>query len=283
MAAGWRARNCPLSDLPLLPKRAANAHKGTFGTVIVVGGSRTMLGAPALCASGALRAGCGLVRIAAPASILPFCLSIEPSATGIESPRLSRSFDANAVLAIGPGMGIGPAQRKAVARLLATPNVKVLDADGLNNFAAMKNPRRAGVLILTPHPGEFRRLAERLGVSSDPIDAVQRERATRELARAYRAIVVLKGRRTVISDGARTRVNQSGNVALAIPGSGNVLTGVIASLAAQGMEPFDAAVLGTYLHGRAGDLWARQRGSSGLTARDLAMLMPEAMQRQRTR
>lgn len=242
-----------------------------------------MLGAPALCARGALRAGCGSVRIASSADTLPYCLVVEPSATGIELPRECvedwvGSLDAKAVLAIGPGMGTGPAQQELIGLLLQLPNDKVLDADGLNNLTALRKSRRAGSIVMTPHPGEFSRLAAPVGITTDPTNVAERGQCAQDLAKAYAGIVVLKGHFTVISDGYHTVINQSGNVALAIPGSGDVLTGIIAALIAQGLSPYPAAVLGVYLHGLAGDVWAKRHGSSGLVARDLADLLPDAFQ-----
>ena len=280
------------SAIPAAPPRPIDGHKGTFGTVIVVGGSETMIGAPALCASAALRAGAGLVKIATSVGVLPFTLVIEPSATGIAlasgavravSQLQQADPEERAVLAVGPGIGKSRAASALVMKLLRGKRIIVLDADGLNLLAATGKPRPSGEpdLVMTPHPGEFARLAKPLGITAQPKGDAARAAAAAELARRHRAVVVLKGHRTVISDGQRKHINTTGNPALATAGSGDVLTGLIAGLIAQHMPPFDAAVLGVYLHGLAADLWASRFGPSGLTARDLTGLLPETMNRHR--
>jgi NAD(P)H-hydrate epimerase len=302
------------------------AHKGTFGTVIVVGGSQTMIGAPALAAAAALRGGAGLVKVATKASILSAVLTIEPGATGIilgddeaTTLHLLDKIDPEnkAVLAIGPGLGQEPNTKNLVLALLGGSRAIVLDADGLNLLAASLTPlqpregpgevrtadqqtdraaqsdppatshaqsfpapslRRAGTgpLILTPHPGEFLRLAAPLKILHSATDPATRPAAAAALARALGAVVVLKGPATIVTDGSRRYTNTTGNPALATAGSGDILTGLTAALLAQRVDPFDAAVLAVYLHGLAADLWANVHGTSGLTARDLATLLPDA-------
>lgn len=274
--------------LPAPPARPKDGHKGTFGTVIVVGGSPTMIGAPALAATAALRAGAGLAKIATHAAILPFTLVIEPSATGIVlegtvSQQLAALDEADpdqrAVLAVGPGMGRSDAAEELVTALLRGKRAMVLDADGLNALAATGKPRPqpGPPLVMTPHPGEFRRLANPLGITASPTEPTVRVHAARELAQAHRAVVVLKGHQTVVSYRGRDYLNPTGNPALATAGSGDVLTGLIAALIAQGMEPFDAAVLGVHAHGLAADRWAQQHGPSGLLVRELASLLPDVL------
>lgn len=276
---------------PACPQRPDDGHKGTFGTVIVVGGCATMMGAPALCASAALRGGAGLVKVAAADDVMRTAITIEPGATGIllrgdankDVSQLEQAIGGRSVvLAVGPGLGQGEHARLLLPRLLEKPWAMVLDADGLNLLAAMGLPVKRGdaPLILTPHPGEFARLAKPLRIAN-PEDEPQRMDAAAALARAHQAIVALKGRRTVVSDGRRVYVNSTGNAALATAGTGDVLTGLAASLLVQAMAPFDAAVLAVYLHGLAGDLWAQQHGPSGLTARDLAGLLPKAFHQHR--
>ncbi len=281
-----------VTSLPHVPHRPDEGHKGTFGTVIVVGGSPTMPGAAALCAASALRAGAGLVKIAAPAPVLPVAITIEPSATGVVLDDAQRD-DAqainaadprgDAVLAVGPGMGVNDRTQRLVTALLAGTRPMVLDADGLNVLAESGETRTGDgpPLVMTPHPGEFARLARPLGISDDPTDPQTRPTAAAKLAQAHHAVVLLKGRHTVVTDGTRIYTNTTGNPALATAGVGDVLTGLIAALIAQGMQPFDAACLGAYLHGLAGDVWRDRHGPSGLTARDLANLLPEAFQRHR--
>ncbi len=262
---------------PAPPPRPRDGHKGTFGTVIVVGGCATMIGAPAIAARAACRSGVGLVKIAAERAVLPFALTIEPSATGcvLEDAASVAAADPRraAVLAVGPGFGDG--HDELVLALLDGPRAMVLDADGLNALARSgRAAQRAAPLILTPHPGEFRRLAEPLDIALSPTDPGERSRAAAALAQAHDGVVVLKGADTVVSDGRRVYVNQTGNVALATAGSGDVLTGVAAALLAAGMTPFDAAVLAVYAHGLAADAWSDRHGPAGLRAQDLADELP---------
>jgi len=280
--------------LPHPPPRPADGHKGTFGTVIVVGGCPTMIGAPALAARSALRSGAGLVKAACTSDILPHVLTIEPSATGIaldadadpdtDATQRLRAIDQadpdeKAVLAVGPGMGGASGVWPAVQALLATARPTVLDADGLNALAASRQQLdRPATTVLTPHPGEFRRLAEAAEITQDPTDLSQRPNAAARLAGHHGCVVLLKGRHTVVSDGTRSFINQTGNPALATAGSGDVLTGLIAGLIAQGMDAFDAACLGAHVHGAAADTWAETHGSSGIRAMDLADALPAAMQ-----
>lgn len=275
--------------LPFPPARPLDAHKGTFGTVIVVGGSSTMLGAPALAATSALRCGVGLVKIASQPNILPHIICIEPSATGIalegsldnQIAAIARADpDQRAVLAIGPGLGIRDEGRQLLGALLRGRRTIVLDADGLNLLVGtgMVRPGNESTLVLTPHPGEFKRLAEPLGIRHSPTDPQQRPEAAAALARAHHAIVVLKGPNTVVSDGQRQFINRTGNPALATAGSGDVLTGMIAAFIAQGMDAIDATILAVFLHGRAADRWAHQHGPSGMLARDLVERIPDTIQ-----
>jgi len=282
-----------VDQAPKPPVRPDDAHKGTFGTVIVVGGSQTMIGAPALCARAALRSGSGLVKIATTADILPFALTIEPGATGV---LLTGSDDAwcqqidhadpqgKAVLAVGPGMGLATGGGQKVLSLLRGARPVVLDADGLNLFArtGRPRPRGGGELVLTPHPGEFETLAKPLGITDCPTDPATRPRAAAKLACAHHAIVVLKGQHTIVTDGQKLYTNTTGNPALSTAGTGDVLAGVIASLIGQGMAAFDAATLGTYLHGLASDQWASRHGHSGLRAQDLADELPGVFKQHRT-
>lgn len=269
-----------------LPPRPLDAHKGTFGTLIVVGGCPSMFGAPALCARAALRMGAGLVKFATDAQTLPFAILAEPSATGLVLPPMVegaiKALDhadpqSRAVLAVGPGWGAPQGydwRENLLLRLLAGPRKLVLDADGLNLLcrlgSADKPPRFLAPVVLTPHPGEFARLAAAFGIAGDPTSPKDRPTCASLLAQKLNAVVLLKGRHTVISDGNRVRVNVTGNPVLAAAGMGDVLTGAIASLWAQGMEPFEAACLGAHLHGQAADRWRDAHGDRGMLARELA-------------
>ena len=278
---------------PAPPARPDDAHKGTFGTVIVVGGSATMIGAPALCARAALRSGSGLVKIATTPDVLPYALTIKPSATGVlldgdeedwRSAIEAADPDSKAVLAVGPGMGLAIGGGRKVLSLLRGERTMVLDADGLTLFArtGRSRPRSHADLILTPHPGEFARLAKPLGITDSPTDPATRPQAAAKLAQAHRCVVLLKGQHTVVTNGQKVFINQTGNPALATAGTGDVLTGLIASLIGQGLPAFDAAVLGAHLHGQAADQWAKRHGRSGLLAHDLANILPRVFQRYRS-
>ena len=292
-----------MAMIPPCPARPVDGHKGTFGTVIVAGGSPTMIGAVALCATAALRGGAGLVKVAVRQEILSSVLSMEACATGIvltdvQQANLARLDEADpqqqAVLAVGPGMGRSAWSGQWLETLFHTRRRLVLDADGLNLLAqqgfisrlqarqrlenrTQHHPSR----VMTPHPGEYRRLAKALGLTLDPTDEAFRPEAALQLAAACAAVVVLKGRHSVVSDGQRVYRNPTGNPALATAGSGDVLTGLISALIAQGMGSFNAAVLGVYLHGLAGDLWADQYGPSGMKADDLVDLIPYAFHHHR--
>jgi len=290
-----------VDDIPPAPARPDAGHKGTFGTVIVVGGCAEMLGAPALCARAAFRGGAGLVKVACPADpaeLLLQVLSVEPSATGVRLPMGDTDAacdaieqadpDGKAVLAVGPGLGQGEAQAALVMRLLAGRRAVVLDADGLYALATALREGDAAIpegdarhskpsRLLTPHPGEFRRLAQPLGITHDPTDPAQRPDAAAALATALDAVVLLKGQHTVVTNGRRYAVNTTGNPALATAGSGDVLTGLAAAMLAQGMGTFAAAHLAAHVHGRAADDWAAQHGRAGLRAMDLADGIPDAL------
>ena len=291
------------SALPSLPPRPTDGHKGTFGTVCVLGGQgadpRVMLGGPAFAAVGALRSGAGLAVLAVPAPLMAAGLTVAPSATGLALPvdkagRLDPSgvaalldgylpqFDC---LAVGPGLGDAEPQRRIMARLISREDVPlVIDADALNALAGLADFGRdlKAQAVLTPHPGEYRRLAATLGIDADPGDAESRTAAAQELAQRLGCVVVLKGAGTVVSDGINTWTNVTGNVALATAGTGDVLTGVIAGLVAQhgragGLSLFDCARLGVVAHGLAADRWSVSHGDTGLLAEELLDELPYVM------
>lgn len=290
----------PPQDLPRLPRRATDAHKGTAGAVAIVGGSSTqgarMIGAPALAALGALRAGAGLARLVMPAPIIDAAITICPSATGlailtsadgdyephIAAEAVDRALESCSCLAVGPGLGTSPGAVAAVIRAIQQEQRSlVLDADGLNALAAVPEFVRDfhAAAVLTPHPGEFRTLVAAMGMKGDLGLVQSRERACEQLAQRLGRIVVLKGRGTVVSDGQRTWTCPAGHPCLATAGTGDVLTGVIAAVIAQWvpsldqlllrgkfaqlpadparpLDLFDAARLAVWAHARAGELWA---------------------------
>ena len=281
--------------LPRLPQRDARSHKGHFGLVLIIGGSRGMAGAAALAGMAALRGGAGLVRLAVPDVCLETVAGFEPSYMTVPLPcdlsgHISRSArakivelaEAATVVACGPGMGHSLGLNVLVGWLYAhLPNPMVVDADGLNALATrpeVLSQPAAGSRILTPHPGEFARL---LGGRQVPPDG--RQAAAVELAKHSDAVVVLKGHRTLVTDGDSQTVNGTGNPGMATGGSGDVLTGLIAALASQGLAPLDAARLGVYLHGLAGDMAADQLGQESLIATDLIRFLPEAFREYRNR
>ncbi|MCA9296182.1 MAG: NAD(P)H-hydrate dehydratase, partial [Phycisphaerales bacterium] len=201
-------------------------------------------------------------------------------------------------IAIGPGLGMGTPQQQLVVWLLSRDDTPaVVDADAINVMAQMPDALQdlRAPAVFTPHPGEFRRLADVLGIELDPTVEAQRERAAEALAQRLGAVVVLKGHRTVISDGVRTTVNDTGGPVLATAGTGDVLTGVIAGLIAQFVHPFmpggtpntlglfECARLGVWLHGRAADRWASRCGTAGLLATDLIEELPACLNELRSR
>jgi NAD(P)H-hydrate epimerase len=274
--------------LPRLLPRAADSHKGSYGRVLVVGGSRGMSGASILCASAALRGGAGLVRLAVPAAILSIVSAANPCYTtaGLPHDENGRLTDAaevellelaqnNDVIAAGPGLGEGPGISAVVRALLKiTAGPLVLDADGLNALAGYLDhlTTAGGPIIMTPHPGEFSRL---LGITIDAVQAHRQELAVR-FATERKVVLVLKGHETLVTDGRRLYRNLTGNPGMATGGTGDVLTGVIAALLGQGLQPFEAAQLGVYLHGLAGDLGRNVLGEVSLTAADLLDYLPAA-------
>jgi ADP-dependent NAD(P)H-hydrate dehydratase len=298
-----------VEGLPRVPPRDPNGHKGTFGTVAVIGGSdgsgggRTMLGAPALAATAALRAGAGLATIAAPSPLLAEILGLCPAATGFGLPtaadgtldasgaaaQIDRALERASSVVLGPGFGEGLARQQIVVRLANRESPPtVIDADALNALSALHDFARdlRVPAVLTPHPGEFARMAAALdlGLPSDAAtDDARRVDAAATLARRLGAIVVLKGRGTVVSDGLRAWRCGRGNAALAIGGSGDVLSGVIGGLLAQfataphRIPLFDCACLGVEVHARAADRWASVHATAGMLPTDLCALIPDAL------
>ena len=278
-----------IENIPGLNPRAADAHKGDFGKVAIIAGSIGMSGAAALAGRSALRAGAGLVRVAVPKSVLPIVASIEPSfttvplaedGTGRISAKATNAIldiaGENDVLVFGPGVGTSGELRSVLEALIGQEKLRLLiDADGLNNLSGIKNwPDKVKAdLILTPHPGEMKRLW--VGLFREPLASERQEQAA-QLAKRSGTIVTLKGAGTVVTDGEKVYVNKTGNPGMATAGSGDVLTGVITALAGQGLSNFDAAVLGCYIHGLAGDIAAEKTGQISLIATDIIDALPDA-------
>ena len=252
----------------MLPARKRDGHKGDFGKLLVLGGSVGYTGAPYLAASAAEHSGCGLVYLGVPESIWTIeaakCAGTMPFPLPEQDGRLcSASLDAMQdklrscdVVALGPGLGRGEETEKLVHALLCqAPQPLVLDADGLNALqgcAGRLLDRRGRVTILTPHDGEFARLS---GRTLEELNSPDRADYACEFAERYDCCLVLKGHRTLIAlpDGTLFR-NTTGCSALSKGGSGDVLTGLIASLLCQGAGAWEAAALGVWLHGRAGEV-----------------------------
>lgn len=280
-------------SLPELARRAADSHKGTFGTALVVGGSRGMAGGVALAGMAALRGGAGLVRVAAPDICLETVAGFEPAYTTIPLPcdragriafaawsDISRTAAAATAMGLGPGLGRSAGLDALVARLYRElPLPMVVDADALNALAARSGvlARAGGPRVLTPHPGEFARLVGRR------LPVGEWHEAAAELARRSGAVVVLKKGGTLVTDGESRFVNQTGNPGLATGGTGDVLTGLITSLLCQGLAPLAAARLGVHLHGLAGDLGAAELGQESLLSSDMVRYLPRAFLDYRSR
>jgi NAD(P)H-hydrate epimerase len=276
----------------LLPPRPRDGHKGDFGHVLVIAGSRGKGGAARMAALGALRAGCGLVTAAVPAGLvnrlLPGAMEVmtepldeTPAGTIAYSalPRLLELAEGKRAVALGPGLTTHPETKRlvrALARRLRVP--MVIDADGLNAFAgdAGAIQGRGRFLVLTPHPGEMGRL---IGRTTAQVQG-DRVASAGALARACRCQVVLKGQLTLVAgpDG-RVAANPTGNAGMAKGGSGDVLTGCVAGLLAQGLDPGAAARLGVYVHGLAGDVAAGRNGEMAFLARDILSGLPTAFRR----
>jgi hydroxyethylthiazole kinase-like uncharacterized protein yjeF len=280
----------PAPELVVLPERPHDAHKGTFGTVVVLAGSLGFTGAAYLAATAAARTGAGLVRLLVADSIYPILAAkctevmatpvpeVAPGAVGHAAyDSVLRQLATAEAGVIGPGLG----RDRSTSRLILdlTQHVScplVLDADALN--ALSDSPRLKGRLgkgrVLTPHPGEMARLT---GKSIDAI-ASDRVSAARKSAKEWGAVIVLKGARTVVAhpDG-RTSEDPHEVPALATGGTGDVLAGMIGGLMAQGSDPYSAAVTGVYIHAAAGRRLSQRFGDSGLLASDLLLEIPQVM------
>lgn len=268
-----------------LPARPADGHKGTFGKVCLLGGSVGYTGAPVLCAGAAVRSGCGLVYLGVPECVwqiaaakclcaMPFPLPAKDGALALsgEADFRRRAEGCDAV-AIGCGMGRSADSDALTRRLLTLPQPLVLDADGINALSGHIDTlscRRGLTTVLTPHDGELARIG---GDMTAP-----RESSAAAFAARHGVCLVRKGHRTVIAapDG-RLAVNTTGSDGMAKGGSGDVLTGLLTGLLAQGVEPFAACCCAVWLHGRAGDLAAEEKGHRGMTPGDMIEKLPYAL------
>jgi len=279
-----------MADLPQLPPRRADSHKGDFGRALLIGGSRGMAGAIALAGMACLRSGAGLVKLAVPDCILDTVASFEPSYMTLPlacdrsgriklKARCEIESLAEAATAVACGPGLGRSKKlTALVRALyeQLPQPLVIDADGLNALAASEQGLSlpGGPRILTPHPGEFARLVKSPEGARPTRD--EQIAQAQQLAAEHGIVILLKGQATAITDGSQTRINATGNPGLATGGTGDVLTGVITALLCQSLAPLDAAALGAHVHGLAGDLAAAELGQVSLIASDLLRYLPKA-------
>ncbi len=270
----------PITSALKLSRRLPDSHKGTYGRVLVVAGSAGMAGAAVLAGSAALRGGAGLVTVACPAAIQDIVAIGNPCFTTFGFRNSQEVLDRAAafdVLAVGPGLGTQPYTAELVLALVQQLPDKpiVLDADGLNNLEPIPDLRsRTAPLVMTPHPGEFAKLH---GKTTADVQA-NREPLAIEFARTHGVVLLLKGHRTIVTDGEHIYTNATGNPGMATGGCGDVLTGLIAALVGQKISAFEAACLGAHVHGRAGDLAATEVGQTALIASDLLTFLGKAFQ-----
>lgn len=278
-----------ITEMPKLSARKADSHKGDFGKVCIIAGSIGFSGAAAISAKAALRSGAGLVRVAVPKSVLPIVASIEPCYTTIplaedSTGKISakaidtilNAVEENDCIAFGPGLGVSNGVKTVLENLLRLEGIRlVIDADGLNNLANLKDwPQiNKANLILTPHPGEMKRLWDGLLRKPMPQD---REAAAIEFSKETKSIIVLKGYQTVVTNAEKIYINKTGNPGMATAGTGDVLTGIITALCGQGLDNFNAAQLGVHVHGFAGDFAAKEKGQISMIATDILDYLSQA-------
>ena len=269
--------------LSILPDRAADAHKGDFGKILLLCGSKGYTGAAYLAAQASLRSGAGLVFLGVPESIyaieaiklneaIVFSLPEEDGKLGADAVPaiLDRLPKMDAVL-IGPGLGQSAGVFEVVKVVLEQAQCPVLlDADGINLIAAHKDivRGRTAPTILTPHAGEFGRLGG---------NPEERTVAAEAMAKDLGCILLLKGHHTVITDGGTTYINTTGNPGMAVGGSGDVLSGIITALLGQGIAPLEAAACGAWIHGAAGDICAAEIGQYGMLPTDMLNVLPRLL------
>ena len=270
--------------LRMLPDRPADAHKGNFGKILLLCGSKGFTGAAALAAMGALRSGAGLVYLGVPESIyaieavklnepVVFPLPDEKGAYSIAAAKeVSQLLPKMDAVLIGCGMGQTEGALSVLNTVMKEASYPVVvDADGINLLSAHKDilRGRTAATILTPHAGEFERLY-------GPI-LPDRKAAAERLSRELECITLLKGHHTVITDGCRSYCNPTGNPGMAVGGSGDLLAGIIVSLLGQGLPALEAAAVGAWLHGTAGDICAQQIGQYGMLPTDMLLELPRLM------
>jgi ADP-dependent NAD(P)H-hydrate dehydratase len=271
---------------PPLPDRPVSGQKGMFGRVLIVGGNLEMIGAPVMAGAAALRMGSGLVQVALPAPVLAMGLSVVPELIGLSldetrasTRKLLEAAEKADVLAIGPGLGQSRSIGRRLDSLFRLDKPMVVDADALNYLASLREWPKffAAKAVLTPHPGEMKRLVKLIGRREVPDDDDGRIEIAAEAARAFGQVVVLKGHRTVVTDAKSFYVNHTGDSSLSKAGAGDVLSGILASLMGQGMDRFGAACAAVHLHGRAGEIAGKRLGQRSVLARDVIEALSDAM------
>lgn len=266
------------------PKRNFETHKGDYGKILLLCGSRGYTGAPYLASMGALRTGAGLVYLGVPESIYPIMAKklTEPVVIPLRDRNgmfAKKSVDAirkiltnmDAVL-IGCGLGLSEDTETVVKTVLDEfKGTVILDADGINAMKAHKDSLRGriGQTVITPHFGEFSRF-----IGFAPSDRIS---SAVEVAKDLNVIVLLKGHETVITDGTTCYINKTGNPGMAVGGSGDLLAGIITSLTGQGIAPLEAAAVGAWLHGKAGDICAEEIGEYGMLPSDMLNVLPRLL------
>ncbi len=270
-----------------LPVRPENSHKGDFGRVLLIGGSAEMPGAIALSGLAAIKSGAGLVTVLTPSDARIIVASYSPCLMTAATESAQGMFDSAAmdeilersqwadVVALGPGMGRSVSCQEIASRIyqeLEKP--VVVDADGINNLvdANIDWSIHAGDRIMTPHPGEFSRM-----VGETAHRRSEMELQATEMARRSQVVILLKGHRSHVTNGERSHRNETGNAGMATAGSGDVLTGIIASLIGQKMDVFESAAIASHLHGLAADAYSESQHSASLIATDLIEFLPAAM------
>ena len=275
----------------LLSRRNKNVHKNTFGHVLILAGSRNMLGAAALCGLSAMRSGAGLVTVGIPKGLNnTLHKKLSPVIMTLPLPETSKqtlSFDSYKQLktkiknydciALGPGLSQNRSTQKLILKTIETsPKPLVIDADALNALEKhMKSLTKTSTpKILTPHPGEMSRIT---GIKKSTIE-YSRKKISQEFSQKYSCTLVLKGHKTVVaSPDGKTYINKTGNPGMATAGAGDVLTGIIAAFLAQGLEAFKAAKLAVYIHGKAADLAAKKLTRLSMIATDIIENIPSAV------
>ena len=285
-----------IKKLPKLNDRKNNTHKGSYGRVLVLAGSPGLTGAAYLCSKAALRSGSGIVTLGVPESLNPVmetkltCVMTHPlpetkvsTLSNKGKKEIMKLCESHDVVALGPGLSQQPETRELILWLIQNIDRNmVIDADGLNALSDKvkvlhKIKRHA---VLTPHPGEMLRLTDlgsakdvqkdRLNTASQFVQSIQKK-----LNNERKLILVLKGDKTIVADSGKVYVNRTGNPGMATAGTGDVLTGIIASLIGQGYDIFDASQLGVHIHGLAGDIAANKKGEISMIASDIIEYLPD--------